>query len=233
MGLLSSSGAAQRRIIVLFFMILALLLYPAWNVLAEFKDTLREQSLEDDGFVSVGFSDDQEDVIVDAVAAFDAALGGRGELKSIIHAYNQGNPWTITYDPDRVGANSAIKLGVTVFSCERASAENYSLYGTRNEARHAQIVIGHEISHLLIRAVLAETGVDWSKAYEERVPRNWQRMNDPKAPLEEAVTELSLSVLESGYYIYLFEDELEDNPEMLSKIDAWVKDFLDALRGMR
>ena len=66
---------------------------------------------------------------------------------------------------------------------------------------HAQIVIGHEISHLLLRAVRDRTGVKWSENYAQQVTRNWASLIDKKAPEEEAVTEFSLKSIERRLFL--------------------------------
>ena len=63
--------------------------------------------------------------------------------------------------PRRIGAGTAIELSPTVFSLQKSNAANYSIYGAANEAAHAQVVIGHEIGHLLVWAAEKETGVNW------------------------------------------------------------------------
>ena len=126
-----------------------------------------------------------------------------------------------------------MKLSPTVFSLEKAATANYSCYAAADEAAHAQIVIGNEISDLLIRAVKARSGINWSKFYQQWVQRDWASINNIKAPEEEAVTELSLNVLQKGYYFSINADNPETNPVMVAEIDGWVADFLAALQDMK
>lgn len=128
-----------------------------------------------------------------------------------------------------VGANAAMKLSPTVFSLKKSFAANYSSYATPTDATHARIVISHEINHTLLQAVKVRTGVDWSKAYQQRVRRDWAKIKNPTAPEEEAVTELGLKIQSLNYYVSIASDEIEMNPEIQSEIDGWAADFLLAL----
>ncbi len=184
------------------------------------------------GFELVGFTPAQETVIVETLAAYARALGGPAVLREIIFTYNYDQKTTITYDPTFTGANSEIRLSPTVFSLELANAANYSLYAAPSEEIHAQIVIGHEIAHVLVKAVIARTGTDWVKDYEQRVSRDWIALVDPMAPREEAVTQLSLKVLDTGYFFALNPDEPETDAQIVNEIDAWTVDFLTALKEL-
>lgn len=173
-----------------------------------------------------GFSAEQEKIIAATLTAFDRALGGHGRLARIMRTYNFGKNWTITYVPDWTGANSSMKLSPTVFCLKEAIASNYSSYGAVDETAHAQIVIGHEISHLLLRAVRDRTGVKWSENYEQQVTRNWASLMDGQVPEEEAVTEFSLKILNTGYFFSINADASESDPKFIAEIDKWAEEFL-------
>lgn len=193
---------------------------------------VRQRTFHQYGFAVNGFTGEQEEIIQSTLAAYDRELGGHGRLAKIIRKYNQGENWTITYAPDWKGADSSMKLSSTVFNIEKALEANYSNYGASDETTHAQIVIGHEIGHLLIRAVRDRTGVFWSKTYQQRIMRDWDRIKDPKAPEEEAVTELSLKVLKVGYFISINADIPETDPDIVAAIETWSVDFLTTLRNL-
>jgi hypothetical protein len=209
-----------------------LILFPGQTAAAQSDQTIRQRSFKHYGFIASGFSREQEEIIQTTLVAFDQALGGHGRLARIMRTYNHGENWTITYVPDWTGADSSMKLSPTVFSIEKAQASNYSVYGASDEAMHAQIVIGHEIGHLLLRAVRDRTGVKWAKTYQQRITRDWERIKDPKAPEEEAVTELSLKVLKTGYFISINADIPETDPEIVAAIDGWSVDFLEVLQKL-
>jgi hypothetical protein len=182
------------------------------------------------GFEVTGFTPEQEAVIETTLAAYDRALGGQGRLRSILLVHNGGELRPITYNPNRVGANSEITLSPTVFSLELSNARNYSVYASTDETAHAQIVIGHEVGHILVKAILRRTGVDWEQVYRQGVGRSWETIGDPTAPGEEAVTELSLYVQGMGYFFSLDGDEPETDPQVTGEINRWVLDFIKALK---
>jgi hypothetical protein len=184
------------------------------------------------GFELSGFTPAQEAVVLDTLAAYARALGGPAALREIILIYNSGQLRPITYDPNFTGALSDIRLSPTVFSMEKAASANYSCYAAASEDAHAQIVIGHEIAHILVKAAADRTGTDWVLAYEQHVSRDWTALVDPMAPREEAVTQLSLKVLGAGYYFSLNPDEPETDAQIADEIDAWVVDFLTTLKEL-
>ena len=91
-------------------------------------------------------------------------------------------------------------------------------------------MIGHEIGHLLVQAAKARTGINLAELYEERVKRNWQRINDSQAPDEEAVTQLSLKVNPADYYFRMSDGQPEAYPENLACINGWVTDLSNSSR---
>lgn len=182
------------------------------------------------GFTASGFTAQQEETIRKTLAAYAGVFGGRKQLRGIITGYNGGEAWQIYFDPGMVGADSGITLSPTVFSLEKSLAAGFNSFATGDDERHAQIIIGHEIGHILIWAAETRTGIDWTKAYEEQVKRDWPGMHDSKMPIEEAVTELSLNVLNTGYYLNLCGDSPETDPEILAQIDGWVEAFLQSFR---
>ncbi len=184
------------------------------------------------GYEVSGFTSDQEQIIAWTLAAYGRALGGPEKLRQIIRADNHGQNREITYAPDLVGANAAIKLSSTVFSLEKSYAANYSSYAAPNDVTHARIVISHEINHILFRAVKARTSIDWAKVYQQRVQRDWARIQDPTAPEQEAVTEFGLKIQSQHYYFSLGSKQIETNSEIISEIDSWAIDFLSALENM-
>lgn len=184
------------------------------------------------GFEDTGFSSDEHQIIEGALSSYDQALGGHGRLARIIHEYHSGRNWQILYDPQWIGANSSIVLGPTVFDCRRSLDAHFSCYGSMDETAHARIVIGHEVGHLLIRAVRDRTQVNWGLTYASRISRNWESIHDPNAPLEEAVTELSLKVMDAGYFFCIASDTIENDPVIIRQIEAWVGEFIAVLRNM-
>ncbi len=181
------------------------------------------------GFEVAGFSPAQEQIIRQTLRAYAQALGGPDQLRRIITAYSGGKNRKIIYNPNRIGADTAIELSPTVFSLQKSAAANYSVYAAVDEVAHAKIVIGHEIAHLLIWAAERETGLNWSNIYAQQVQRSWAKL-DPTAPMEEAVTNLSLKVTGMGYSFSLNKDKPETTPRTRAEIDAWTADFLAALR---
>lgn len=184
------------------------------------------------GFTVSGFTPAQEAIILDTLDAYARALGGPRVLREIIRGFNNNALTPITYDPSILGANSEIRLSPTVFSMALADAADYPCYAAASEEIHAQIVIGHEIAHILHFIALARSGTDWVKVYEQRVSRDWPGMNNPKASTEESVTELSLKVLGTGYFYNRSAIEPESDPQIASEIDAWAEDFLAALKEL-
>lgn len=184
------------------------------------------------GFEESGFSPDQHQIIAGALASYDRALGGHGRLARIIRDYHSGKNWQILYDPQWFGANSSIVLSPTVFDCGLSLEAHFSCYGSINETAHSRIVIGHEVGHLLIRAVRDRTHVNWGLTYASRISRNWEANHDPNAPLEEAVTELSLKVMDAGYFFCIASDTIENDPVIIRQIEAWVVEFLAVLHKM-
>ncbi len=187
------------------------------------------------GFAVTGFTPTQETIILDTLEAFASALGSPAVLREIILAYNHGQLRSITYDPTFIAANSEIRLSPTVFSMDLAETSGFPCYAAANEDAHAQIVLGHEIGHILVNAAKAQTGVDWGETYAQRISRNWAWMailQEPVSPNEEAVTELSLKALNAGYYFSLYTGEPESDPQIASEIDAWAEDFLAALKEL-
>ncbi len=182
------------------------------------------------GFTVSGFTDDQEQFISQTLAAYGRALGGPAKLREIILTYNCGSNWTITYAPEMVGANSTMKLSPTVFNIKKAIAANYSTYAASNDQAYARIMIGHEIDHILFWAIKARTGVDWAKVYQQRVRRDWSKVNSLTAPEEEAVTELSLKIQSMIYYFNLDTGKIETDPEIVKEIDDWAANVLAALK---
>lgn len=236
MNSLSSQPIKASRFFSLFLVIIILssaLIFPYQTAQAQSDQLFWQDSFRQYGFEVKGFSSEQEEIIEGTLQAYAQALGGARKLREIIKTYNHGENWTITYAPNATGADSSIMLSPTVFSMEKALAANYSSYAANNETAHAQIVIGHEISHLLIRAVKARSGINWSKSYEQRVRRDWASIQNVKASEEEAVTELSLNILQMGYYFSINADNPETNPGMVAEIDGWVADFLAALQDMK
>lgn len=231
MNLLSSRQKTVSRLIFICLTML-LILFPSRTATAQSDQTIRQRSFKRYGFIAVGFSSEQEAIIQSTLASFDKALGGRGRLARIVRKYNQGENWTITYVPDWSGADSSMKLSPTVFSIEKALASNYSTYGASDETMHAQIVIGHEISHLLFRAVRDTTGVKWSENYAQQVSRDWASLIDRKAPEEEAVTEFSLKVMDAGYFFSINADAPESDAKIIAEIDEWADEFLSALQKL-
>lgn len=205
---------------------------PAVMTAAPAATTTGQDLFSQYGFSVAGFTGAQEELIRKTLAAYAEALGGRETLRKIVTGYNGGKAWTITYDPNRVGANSAIMLSPTVFSLEKARANNYHTFCTDLEEAHAEIIIGHEIGHQLVRASRARNGVNWAKSYELRVKRDWRHINNPQAPEEEAVTELSLKVLKLGYYLDLDGDKIESDPRIVAGIGGWVANFTQSLKQL-
>jgi hypothetical protein len=189
-------------------------------------------SITNTGFEISGFTSWQERIIKETITAYARALGGQKKLKQIITTFHHGKNQPITYAPNRVGANADIKLSPTVFSREKSTAAGYSCYAAQDDDTYAQIVLGHEIGHVLVQAAQHRTSVDWAEVYAERVDRDWEKFSDPKAPLEEAVTEFSLLILGQGYYFSINEDAREIDPEIVVEIDSWASDFLRALQNM-
>ena len=231
MYLLSSQQKKAGRLFF-FLSLIFIFFFPIQTVAAKSGQPIRPKNFQQYGFVVKGFSAEQERIIGATLAAFDRELGGHGRLARIMRTYNSGKNWTITYVPDWTGADSSMKLSPTVFSIEKAVSSNYSSYGAGDEIMHAQIVIGHEISHLLLRAVRDITGVKWSENYEQQVTRNWVSMLDKKAPEEEAVTEFSLKILNCGYFFSINADAQESDPKFIAEIDEWAEEFLSTLQKL-
>jgi len=184
------------------------------------------------GFVDKGFSYDQHQIIESVLLSYERVLGGHGRLARIIRYQHFGEDRQISFDPQGVGANSEILLSPSVFNCKLSQQANFSCYGALDDTAHARIVIGHEVGHLLIRAVRNRTRVNWGIVYASRISRNWDAINDPNAGLEEAVTELSLKVINAGYYFSISTDSVENDLEIIGQIEAWVAEFLAELRKM-
>jgi hypothetical protein len=191
----------------------------------------QQASFAEFGFEVSGFTAAQEQVIRQTLEGYARALGSPEKLRQIITTYSGGKNRKITYNPDRVGARTAMELGPTVFSLEQSLEANYSSYGTADEAAHAQIVIGHEIGHLLLWAAEERTGVDWIAAYQQRVRRDWAGLH-PTAPMEEGATNLSLKAAQLGYFFSLEKNKPEADLRASAAIDTWAADFLAALRQL-
>ena len=93
------------------------------------------------------------------------------------------------------------------------------------------IVIGHEITHLLVLAVERQTGVNWSEVYEQRVERNWSPLAVDAAE-EEAAIIFSLRTLKMGYYFSLNGDTRENRTEIIYEMHTWSVDFLNAVKAL-
>ncbi len=235
MNPLSSQKNSFSRLANFFlaaFMLASAFLGPVHTAQARSAQPALFDSFARYGFEVAGFSPAQEQIIRQTLQAYAQALGGPVKLRQIITTYNGGKNRKITYNPNRIGAGTAIELSPTVFSLQKSNAANYSIYGAAEEAAHAQVVIGHEIGHLLIWAAERETGVNWSSVYAQQVHRNWTKL-DPTAPMEEAVTNLSLKVSDAGYFFSLNQDRPETDPRTRAEIAAWTVDFLAALRRMK
>ena len=219
------------RSFLVMFMLTSTFLGPVRAVEARSAQPALFDSFARYGFEVSGFSREQEQIILRTLQMYAQALGGPNQLRRIITAYSGGKNRPITYNPNRIGAGTAIELSPTVFSLQKSNAANYSVYGAVDEATHAQIVIGHEIGHLLVWAAERETGLNWSNIYAQRVHRNWAAA-DATAPMEEAVTNLSLKVSGMGYFFSLSKDKPETDPRTRAEIDAWTVDFLTALRRL-
>ncbi len=190
----------------------------------------QSRELQKFGFDVSGFSPNQHQIIASTLSSYDRALGGHGRLARIIREYHSGENWHILYDPQWIGANSSMVLGPTVFDCQRSQAANFSCYGSIDETAHSRIVIGHEVGHLLIRAVRDRTHVNWGLTYASLISRNWEAIHDSNAPLEEAVIELSLKVMDAGYFFSIASDTIENDPVIIRQIEAWVDEFLAVLQ---
>jgi hypothetical protein len=182
------------------------------------------------GFTASGFTPAQAQLILDTLDAYAEALGGPEKLREIIVTYNHGKNRPIVYEPGITGANTDVQLSPTVFDMRKAAAQGFSMYAAQDEAAHARIVIGHEIAHLLLFAAWKQTGVDWAGRYRQQVRRYWKAIPDARAPEEEAVTQLSLAVLEQGYAFSLKADRPETDPYRLAEIERWAADFLYSWR---
>ncbi len=199
----------------------------------DFKaEPTRQNALDQYGFQASGFTPEQEKTVEKGLAAFGQALGGPEKLRRIIITFNHGEIRPILYDPQRIGAGSWIVLGPTSFSMELANRSNFSCYGAETDEQHTMIVLGHELSHLLVLAAERQTGVNWSAVYQQHVERDWARLGDLQGAEEEAVTQLSLKVLRMGYTYSLNEDTREIRTAIIYEVTVWTRDFLAALKAM-
>ena len=224
-------GRSAQAFLAMIFLAIPFLV-PVQAVEARATQPARPIPFSEYGFEVTGFTKDQEQIIRQTLELYAQALGGPETLREIITTYSRGQNRMITYNPNRVGACTDIELSPTVFSLKKSMAANYSVYAAPNEAAHAQVVIGHEIAHLLVWAIEERSGVNWSNAYAERVGRNWKKMSHPTAPMEEAVTNLSLKVAQMGYFFNNNKDKPEADPKIAAAIDAWTVDFLTALKRL-
>ncbi|MBE0697720.1 MAG: hypothetical protein IH586_12435 [Anaerolineaceae bacterium] len=125
----------------------------------DFKaEPTRQNTLAQYGFQASGFTPEQEKTLEKTLAAFGRALGGPEKLRQIIITFNHGEIRPILYDPQKIGAGSWIVLGPTSFSMELANRSNLSCYGAETDEQHTMIVLGHELSHLLVLTAERQTG---------------------------------------------------------------------------
>jgi RHS repeat-associated protein len=176
-----------------------------------------------------GFTASQMIALEVTLKAFANALGSADLLKKYMMSNNGGNLQRIYADPG-VGADASIRLGSTTFDMNFAKQNRYANYGAGSDEERAQIVLGHEIAHILISEEKKRSGVDWATEYSSSVPQgDGKSWDPPSAPEQEAVTNLALHVLNKGYY-WNAAISAEEPGSRTSAINSWTYNFLLALK---